>query len=584
LDAEHEAPVEGEHDAPAGEASKGISRKKFVVGGAAAGATIGLAGGANLALAKPKSKQAAARANPEDEELIFFNGKIHTMDAQNRVVSAVTVRNGRFAEVGDDVVRRGKNLINLKGRTVVPGIIDNHNHIILMGNRPGYHTPLENARTIADVQATIAARAAGVPAGAWITTIGGWNTAQLAELRFPTLAELDAAAPNHPVYVHVGFNGSAATNSKGRDILAANGVTVAADGLVTSGGQQATRALLYLRQTLLNPAERRRSTLDAIAYGLGLGVTTHIDQGAFQKTNTPADGAAHEDNYTMQLPFLELHREGLLRARVQINFLHMETDPALPELKARLRNAFQFFGDDMLNTGGIGEFIASGTTTNFMEASRVVAQARWRAEVHSLGTVGAQGQPADFMNEISAWEAANAEFPIGDLRWVIAHVPRITLEWVNRLKALGGGLSLTGWQWLAGNLPTNQPPYAGPPFRLIVDSGIPTGMSSDGMQIAPMNPWIHMYYATTGLNSRGVQINPGQQITRQEVLRLYTANNGWFLRMEDKVGSIETGKLGDLVVLNKDYFSVPDAELHKIRASLTVVDGKIVHDDGSIKH
>jgi predicted amidohydrolase YtcJ len=155
---------------------------------------------------------------------------------------------------------------------------------------------------------------------------------------------------------------------------------------------------------------------------------------------------------------------------------------------------------------------------------------------------------------------------------------------VNRLKALGGGLSLTGWQWLAGNLPTNQPPYAGPPFRLIVDSGIPTGMSSDGMQIAPMNPWIHMYYATTGLNSRGVQINPGQQITRQEVLRLYTANNGWFLRMEDKVGSIETGKLGDLVVLNKDYFSVPDAELHKIRASLTVVDGKIVHDDGSIKH
>jgi hypothetical protein len=117
---------------------------------------------------------------------------------------------------------------------------------------------------------------------------------------------------------------------------------------------------------------------------------------------------------------------------------------------------------------------------------------------------------------------------------------------------------------------------------MIVDNGIPTGMSSDGMQIAPMNPWIHMYYATTGLNARGVLINGGQQITREEVLRLYTSNNGWFLRKEDKLGSIEPGKLADLVVLNKDYFTVPDEELKQIRSSLTVVDGRIVHEDGSL--
>ena len=165
---------------------------------------------------------------------------------------------------------------------------------------------------------------------------------------------------------------------------------------------------------------------------------------------------------------------------------------------------------------------------------------------------------------------------------MIAHVPRITLEWVNRLKALGGGLSLTGWQYLAGNLPATAPQYAGPPFRLIVDSGIPAGMSSDGMQIAPMNPWIHMYYATTGLNARGVQINPGQQISRQEVLALYTSRNGWFLRKEDDLGSLEPGKLADLAVLDRDYFSVPDLELKQIRSALTVVGGEIVHDDGSI--
>ena len=161
---------------------------------------------------------------------------------------------------------------------------------------------------------------------------------------------------------------------------------------------------------------------------------------------------------------------------------------------------------------------------------------------------------------------------------MIAHVPFITEPWVNRLKALGGGLSLTGWRYLAGT-----PEQNGPPFRMIVNSGIHVGMSSDGMQIAPMNPWLHMYYATTGLNARQRLVNDGQQITRQEVLRLYTANNGWFLREEDQLGTIEPGKLADLVVLSDDYFTVPDQKLKKIRSALTVVGGSIVYDAGVLE-
>ena len=124
---------------------------------------------------------------------------------------------------------------------------------------------------------------------------------------------------------------------------------------------------------------------------------------------------------------------------------------------------------------------------------------------------------------------------------------------------------------------------------MIVDSsyrpdGIHVGMSSDGMQIAPMNPWLHMYYATTGLNARRVQINPMQQISRDEVLSLYTRQNGWFLREEDQIGSIEEGKLADLVVLNRDYFSVAAEDLKKIRSVLTVVDGDVVYDNLDGKH
>jgi predicted amidohydrolase YtcJ len=223
----------------------------------------------------------------------------------------------------------------------------------------------------------------------------------------------------------------------------------------------------------------------------------------------------------------------------------------------------------MLRTVGIGEFIAGfGPNSPLVPAAKLIAKARWRAEVHSLSAM-------DFQQEIEAYEAAHAESPITDLRWVVAHVPFITEPWVNRLKALGGGLSLTSWRYLAGT-----PQQNGPDFRMIVDSGIHSGMSSDGMQIAPMNPWLHMYYAVTGLNARQAMINDGKQITRQQALQLYTGSNGWFLREEERLGSIEVGKLADLAVLNQDYFAVRDDDLKKTRAVMTVVSGRIVHDGG----
>jgi len=554
-----------------------ISRRDVFRTGAAAGVAAALTGaGATAASAAP----AGATGN-DDDTLTLVNGKIHQMDGSGSVARAVAIRNGRFVAVGDSAANPGpgSTVINLRGRTVVPGIIDNHNHIVLMGNRPGYHTPLENAYSIEDVQAIYAERAAGIPAGAWITTIGGFHRNHLVppdqSPRLPTLAELDEAVPDNPVYISESFSGPSATNSLGKAFFEGLGIPVGADGSIAGGfgaGSPTGRATLALRQTLLDFEQRKRGAVDAMAYGLGLGVTTHLDQGAFQATGTPSDGAAHEDNFTMHLPFLSLAEEGRLDARLRINFLHMESDQATPELVERLKNAFQFFGNDFIRTGGIGEFIAQGTgpTSPFLAAARRVAEAGWRAEVHSLSTT-------DFQLEIQAFETVNNEFPITDLRWVVAHVPFITEEYVNRFKALGGGLSLTGWRYLAGS-----PAQNGPPFRMIVDNGINVGMSSDGMQIAPMNPWIHMYYATTGRNARGVLINDGQQITRTEVLRLYTADNGWFLREEDDLGTIEVGKLADLVVLNEDYFIVPDDRLRQIRSVFTVVGGRIVHNTGEV--
>lgn len=297
----------------------------------------GIAVGVGSALGLPGAFTIAQQRGPAPaEELVLINGRIHTMDRNNGIVQTASMRNGRFVTVGGAAPRRGPGIriIDLKGRTVVPGIIDNHNHIVLMGNRPGYHTPLENALSIRDVQETISARVKGTPQGAWITTIGGFHRNQLVPPnqtpRLPTLTELDEAAPNNPVYISEGFTGPSATNTLGKRFFESLNppIPVGADGAIAAGAQATTRATLALRQTLLTPDQRKRGAIDALNYGLSLGVTTHQDQGAFQATNTPADGAAHEDNYTMNLPFLALHDERKLPARLRINFLHKTQPPS----------------------------------------------------------------------------------------------------------------------------------------------------------------------------------------------------------------------------------------------------------------
>jgi hypothetical protein len=260
-----------------------------------------------------------------------------------------------------------------------------------------------------------------------------------------------------------------------------------------------------------------------------------------------------------------------------MNYLLFDSDPSIPVATARIQNAFPFFGSDLARTGAAGEFLAdifhyAGGNDTWMNAALAAAKAGWRAEVHSL-------TPTDFQSEISGFEAVNAKVPISGLRWVVAHVPFITADYVARLKALGGGVNLTPYEYFGTSSP------AGPPYRMIADSGIPYGLSSDGMQIAPLNPWIHAYYATTGRNALGNQVNPGQQLTRAEVLAGFTRANQWFLggQDEDLLGSLEIGRLGDVVVLSDDYFTVPDSALRSLHSVLTVVGGTVVHS-GPIRY
>ena len=578
-----------------------LSRRDFFKAGAATGVAAALP-------LRPGS--ADAKDHGDDSALTFVNGRIHTMNDRNDIVSAVAIRNGRFVSVGDaSNPGGGGKVINLHGRTVVPGLIESHTHFVSLANRPGYHVAQwELASSIAEVLELLAARRKDVPAGQFITAMGAGTPRMFAELRLPTLAEIDSAVPDRPVFLYQGGGGPARTNTLGKQFFEtataplAGPCVVGADGTLAGGNpSMANRALYHLRirQTF---EDKKRSALDAMAYSASIGLTTNLDQTLVAKATGTLDPASLDpqptdalftlNHYRMYDAWLALHRENKAFVRLQINFLHNQgliaalgdLDHQLPELRERLKNQFPFFGDDMVRTGGIGEWAAPFAATGsadypvWYESQRQVAKARWRNENAQPGTPISS---ATIEQVVATYEAMDAEFGIKDLRWGLQHADFTTPNQLQRLKNLNCAVSMSGFRWLNG-VPRADGLPVGPLYPQIIASGIHAGMHEDGVHIAPHNPWFALHYATTGLNVLGQQINPGQQITRQQALYAYTRGNAWYLNRENDLGSIEEGKFADLVVLDRDYFGVSDTQMRDTSSVLTVVDGQIVYDAGVV--
>jgi predicted amidohydrolase YtcJ len=608
--------------------AKGRSRRNLLKASAAASVAAVTGTGATIAAATDRDHDQdrhKSSGRKSSTELVLENGRIHTLDDRNRVVSSVLIRNGRIADLGHRVdAGRGVKVVNLRGKTVVPGLLESHTHFVSLANRPGYHVAQwELASNIAEVLALLAARRKDVPPGQFITAMGAGTPRMFAELRLPFLAEIDAVVPDRPVFLYQGGGGPARVNSLGKAFFQSVSnptVNVLDDGSIPGGNPNQANAALYhlrIRQTF---EDKERSALDAMAFSAQVGVTANFDQtlvavatGTLQpetldpQPNHPLFTLNH---FRMYDAWLALHAAGEAFVRLQINFLHNQgfipelgpnISDQLPELRERLKNQFPFFGDDMVRTGGIGEWAAPfATPANangyavWLEAQRLVAKARWRNENSQAGNylpIPAGSPPgtlaevntANIEQVVATYEAMDAEFGIKDLRWGLQHADLATPGQLARLKALNCGVSTSGFRWLNGTPRADGQPV-GPLFPQLLASGIPLGLHEDGVHIAPHNPWFALHYATTGLNVLGEQINPGQQISRLEALRAYTRGNAWYMNREHDFGSIELGKVGDLVVLDRDYFTVSDAQMRRIRPIMTVIDGKIVHDTGALGH
>jgi len=523
-----------------------------------------------------------------EHTVVLKNGQILTMDRSNPIARSMVIQNGHIVQLGQSTDLNAlshkscQDVIDLREHTVIPGLIDSHIHFVRQGLAPGHDVrEVETVFTISDLQALFSKRAATLPESEWITVIGGFAVEQFKEGRLPTMAELDVAAPHHPVYMQKGFAGPAVTNAVGKTFFKEKGVTVSEDGRFEPGNETHTAyEALKAEQTF---EDQKQNTRALMQYANRVGLTTVLDEGG-----TPFPGAALFNPHTDYKAILDLWRKGESTVRIRAQFSVFDAKKGDGALEDQIEHAWYGFGDDMLRVTALGEHVVTfpkDGVVNPVYASKVqtIAQHGWPHEQHSVSF-------EENEQHISGIESVHAKFPISDLRWSLAHVFEMgkdsDLTHLNRLKAMGMGVRV---QNQAYTVPTDRFPLgrtlggknAGPLYRTLADSGISIGAGTDGSLLGPMNPWLSIYYMVTGKDSTGNLVNPGQTITRMEALRLYTTGSAWFSFDESHLGSLEPGKLADLVVLSEDYLTVPEEKIRTLQSVLTVVGGRIVHEDKS---
>jgi predicted amidohydrolase YtcJ len=510
--------------------------------------TVAAAGMAAVAGARRRdlAAQAPAPFRPDPvADLVLVNGRF--VDGRGPVATGITVRNGRIASIGAEGPLAPEAVkLDLGGRTVIPGLFDAHVHYTRAAVNPGYEARrIERAFSIADLQSAIAARAMSVPPGGFITCIGGWNHTQLRENRRPTKAELDDAAPAHGVYISgTGGGTGAITNSVGAKFLASRGVTVDDATGVVSAANNAVAAL----QSAQTAADKLRGTRDMNAHANSLGLTGVINAG----------------NLEDQEFALDLWRRNALTVRMRPLFPADSPD----QVETRLTNNFsqggRAVGDDLFRVAGFGERIGGTDTMSsaFEPTARVIARRGWLLQQHSIS-------PKENDFHLAAFQSIARDHPIDRLRWSLIHLQSIDEPRLKTLAALGAGASAQTWTYFGTG--------GGPPFRRIVDSGIRAGVGTDSTNVSALDPWISLFYMTTGRNVSGALTNESQRISRLEALRLYTEGAAWFSFDDHHVGAFTAGKYADLAVLSHDYLSVPEEQIRRIESVMTLVGGRVVH-------
>jgi predicted amidohydrolase YtcJ len=527
-----------------------------------------------------------ASANPAD--LLLVNGKVVTLDAVSSVSEAIAIEGEKVvATGGSEELRKlagpSTKVIDLGGRTVIPGLIDSHIHAIRAGFRYATEVNWEGATTLAEALERLRVAAAHTRPGTWLIVAGGWTPRQFAESRRPTEAEIATVVSDHPVYIQL-FYGYVLINAAGREQLGLKSGEDLPDGakFERDAGDKATgwivgngSAIVSLYSRLPKPQleEAIEGTRQFLRELSSLGVTGVIDPGGHNLA--PEDYAA----------LFHLWRGHELPLRVVYSIFAPRPGHELEDFRAFTRFLPMGSGDDWLRFNGIGECITWGMYNNDTpsegDKDAFYRVARWAADQGLTLTVH-WNNDRSVHHLLDVLERVNREVPIAGLRWSVAHLPDASDASLQRMKALGVG-------WLAQDgLYFAAPSYVAergitqmqrtPPIVSARKLAIPIGGGTDANRVMIENPFVSLRWMLDGRTVDGIETRGAEEIpSREEALRIYTEGSAWFAHDESRRGRLVPGMLADLVVLSDDYFTVPVSLIAKIKSLLTVVGGQIVY-------
>jgi predicted amidohydrolase YtcJ len=531
-------------------------------------------------------------------DLILTNGEITTLDPKKPSVSAVAMKAGRFIAIGNDqevlTHRGGKTqVVDLQKRTVVPGLNDSHLHLIRGGLNYNLELRWDGVSSLAEALRMLRNQAERTPPPQWVRVVGGWTEFQFKEGRMPTLEEINAAAPDTPVFVlHLydrAWLNQAALRAVGytKDMPQPPGGEIQRDKQGNPTGlliAKPNAKILYdtlAKGPKLSPEDQINSTRLFMREMNRLGITSCIDAGGGYQT--------YPDDYKV---VNQLAQAGQLTVRIAYNLFTQRPKQEKEDFAAWIKSAKPGDGDHFYRLNGAGEMLvySAADFEDFLEPRpdlaktmeveltdvvRLFAQNRWPFRMHAT-------YDETISRALNVFEAVNKEVPFNGLRWFFDHAETISANNIERVKALDGGIAVQHRMAFQGEYFAarygKQAAEQSPPIARMLSMGVPVGAGTDGTRVASYNPWLALYWLVSGRTVGGTVLYPdANRLERTEALRRYTLGSAWFSGEENLKGSIEVGRFADLAVLSADYFSVPEDEIKQIESVLTIVDGKIVY-------
>jgi predicted amidohydrolase YtcJ len=534
-----------------------------------------------------------------DADLILTNGCFITLDPKHPEASNVAIKDGRLVGVDEpETYKRGPGTIeiDIRGRTVIPGLNDSHLHLIRGGLNYNMELRWDGVPSLADALRMLKLQASRTPAPQWVRVVGSWSEFQFAERRMPTLEEINVAAPETPVFIlHLycrALLNRAALRACGykRDTPNPPGGEIQRDksgeptGLLIARPNATILYAALAKGPRLSPEAQYNSTRHFMRELNRLGITSCIDAGGgFQN---------YPDDYQI---VDQLHKRGELTVRIAYNLFTQRPKAEREDFSRWMKMTRPGEGDDFYKVNGAGEMLVFSAAdfedfleprpdlpqtmeTELKEVVTMLASNRWPFRLHATYDESIER----FLN---VFEEVHREAPIDKLGWFFDHAETVSERNIERIRALGGGIAIQHRMAFQGEYFVDrygvQVAQRTPPIRRMLEMGVSVGAGTDATRVANYNPWNSLYWLVSGRTIGGLELYPSKnRLSREEALRLYTQGSACFSRDQDRKGMLATGYLADLAVLTDDFFSIDEERIKSIESLLTVVDGVVVHAAG----